>query len=678
MKLTLRILMMVVPVVILITFIFAAWSYNSIYSAVMSNTEKTLSTSIHTYIKQQIIPDYEISVKNSSENNRPSVSSFKLSAQKALEMVGTPWPTHKMIFTADGKQIYCSQNMSSEEYKKLWSDKASEFADNNMSEQSGDISIGESEWFYKTVKFEPWDWYVIMAVKHSSIYSNTNSFIGSSLFILLSLAVSITFIIITFFKYNIINPIQKISTNVEAFTYGLKPFKTGVPDGNIIGRLARQIEDMSQTAFNQRKAISELNTQLEVKYSATHKELIKSEMQYRRLFENMLNGCAYHKIIMYEDTPVDYVFLEVNSAFEKQTGLKAKDIVGKRITEVLPDIIKDKVDWIGIYGKVAITGENIQFDSYSEPLGEYFSISAYQIKKYYFAVTVQNITEQVEANNTLKKINKNLDKAVKDETNKRVISEQFMLENKKFIEMGQLISSIAHQWRQPINALGLYIQTLKYAQRNNTLDKETLENTVDNSMKLIMNLSDIIDDFMNYYSPKSAEKPVPVIKVVLDTFRLIGSNMALKNISYQAVCKCAQHECGIEDMGHQGCAAADKLITGFEGEFKQVVLNLLSNAVDAIEERQETEKDFSPKIHVYIKVNDDNILIEILDNGIGIEPENIRRLFDPYFTTKDEGKGTGIGLYMSKNIIEKHMNGKLSIRLEGENKIFSISLKASD
>ncbi|MBI5740157.1 MAG: MEDS domain-containing protein [Nitrospirae bacterium] len=138
---------------------------------------------------------------------------------------------------------------------------------------------------------------------------------------------------------------------------------------------------------------------IESSEARTVKDALKrSEEKLHSLFSNMSEGFAYHRIILDDKgKPCDYVFLEVNEAFEKLTGLKGKNIIGKKVTDALPGIEKDPTDWIGKYGKVALTGEPAQFESYSEPLKKWFSISAFSPHKGYFAVTFSDITERKQA-----------------------------------------------------------------------------------------------------------------------------------------------------------------------------------------------------------------------------------------------------------------------------------------
>ncbi|MBI5557100.1 MAG: PAS domain S-box protein [Deltaproteobacteria bacterium] len=129
-----------------------------------------------------------------------------------------------------------------------------------------------------------------------------------------------------------------------------------------------------------------------------------NEKKYRLLFENMLNGFAYHRIIVDEqNVPLDYIFLEVNSAFERKTGLVREQIIGRRVTEALPHIREDDFDWIGVFGKVALTGEAVYFDQYIPKLNKWFSFAAYSPEQGFFAVVIRDITLSKQAEQKLRR-----------------------------------------------------------------------------------------------------------------------------------------------------------------------------------------------------------------------------------------------------------------------------------
>jgi len=138
---------------------------------------------------------------------------------------------------------------------------------------------------------------------------------------------------------------------------------------------------------------------------------------FEMFFERMIDGFAYHKIVLNKvGKPVDYVFLQVNSAFEKMTGLKRDKILGKRVTEVLKGIENDPSDWIGIYGRVAITGKPVEFENFAKPLDKWFKVSAFSPEKGFFVTLFEDITKSKNAEDKLKKINEQLEDRVAKRT----------------------------------------------------------------------------------------------------------------------------------------------------------------------------------------------------------------------------------------------------------------------
>lgn len=143
------------------------------------------------------------------------------------------------------------------------------------------------------------------------------------------------------------------------------------------------------------------------------RELKKSEQKYRRFFTTIPSGWAYHKVVLDENNnPVDYTFLEVNKAFELQTGLKKEDIIGKNVTEVLPGIKKDSSDWIGKYGKVALTGESIYLESYAEPMEKWYSVAASSPEAGYFITVFEDISERKKIEQEKEELDKELQKVL--------------------------------------------------------------------------------------------------------------------------------------------------------------------------------------------------------------------------------------------------------------------------
>ncbi len=143
-----------------------------------------------------------------------------------------------------------------------------------------------------------------------------------------------------------------------------------------------------------RKQVNKLKV-VEVRNKELEYSLRESEAKYRFLFNHMINGSAYQKILIDENNqPIDYIFLEVNKSFERLTGIKKADAINKKATEIFPGIEKTEFDWIGAFGKVALTGEATRFENYLEPLKKWYDVFAYSTEKGYFITTFNDITDR--------------------------------------------------------------------------------------------------------------------------------------------------------------------------------------------------------------------------------------------------------------------------------------------
>ncbi|MFW2551830.1 ATP-binding protein [Aliarcobacter butzleri] len=255
-----------------------------------------------------------------------------------------------------------------------------------------------------------------------------------------------------------------------------------------------------------------------------------------------------------------------------------------------------------------------------------------------------------------KKLNTELEEKVIVETSKQKEQEQLLIQQTRLAAMGEMIGNIAHQWRQPLNALGLILQNLKFSYEIGELDEKMIDKSVKKATLLTENMSKTIDDFRNFFRPNKAKENFKINEGITKAVELIESTFEHNNIKLE-----------------KDFVSSEIEFFGFANEFSQVILNLLTNAKDAILEN----KIENPLIIIQTKIDDEYIYISIKDNGLGIKDEIINKIFEPYFTTKDEGKGTGIGLYMSKIIIENNMNGKIEVKNEqnGANVIIKLPIK---
>jgi len=252
----------------------------------------------------------------------------------------------------------------------------------------------------------------------------------------------------------------------------------------------------------------------------------------------------------------------------------------------------------------------------------------------------EQLEERVnERTKQLKELNETLEVKVVEEISKQKEQEQILIQQSKLAAMGEMIGNIAHQWRQPLNALGLVMQNIQFSYEMGDLDDEFMEHSTKKVNLLTKTMSKTIDDFRSFFKPNKEKSSFDLGSNVYKSISLVESTLEHHDISL----KCDE--------------LADIKVYGFENEFSQTVLNILSNAKDALIQNE------TPSAFVKINIEKDdkygNVIVE--DNAGGIPEDIIDKIFNPYFTTKEEGKGTGIGLYMSKIIIEQNMNGKLEV-----------------
>ncbi|GFO61507.1 hypothetical protein GMST_38320 [Geomonas silvestris] len=218
--------------------------------------------------------------------------------------------------------------------------------------------------------------------------------------------------------------------------------------------------------------------------------------------------------------------------------------------------------------------------------------------------------------------------------------DEVLMQQSRQAALGEMIGNIAHQWRQPLNAVGLLVQDLSLCYEYGNFDQHYLDTNTKKIMKLVRHMSQTIDDFRNFFTPERDKVPFDLNKTVEKTLHLVEGSLADKRIRIQLETEAVPE------------------LTGYPNEFSQVLLNILNNAKDAFAGQQIED----PSVVVRVRLEQGRPVVTIADNAGGIPEEIIDRVFEPYFTTKDQGKGTGIGLYMSKKLVEKTMNGSLTVR----------------
>ena len=240
-------------------------------------------------------------------------------------------------------------------------------------------------------------------------------------------------------------------------------------------------------------------------------------------------------------------------------------------------------------------------------------------------------------------------KALEEELHKK---EEIMISQSRHAAMGEMISMIAHQWRQPISVIAMGANNILVDIELELLDNETLGKTAKDIIDQTQELSDTIDDFRNFFRPVHDTEDVLPEDILKEAFMVIGKSLENNTIEV------------IQEIH------SNKSIKTYSRELMQVLINILKNAKEVLVEKV----DIGRKMIISIVDEDDYIVITICDNGGGIKEDILPNIFDPYFTTKGVAEGTGLGLYMSKTIIEEHLYGRLQAYNKDNGACFKIRL----
>jgi PAS domain S-box-containing protein len=350
--------------------------------------------------------------------------------------------------------------------------------------------------------------------------------------------------------------------------------------------------------------------------------LQESESKYRSLFENMTSGFAYHKVVLDANSePVDYVFLEVNDAFERLTGLERDDILGKRVTEILPRIRNSEFDWIETYGEVALTGQEIKFDQHSEALGRWFCVSAYSPRKGYFATVFEDITERRLIEEELRMFTVDVEK-----TNR---------------ELEQYVRVVSQDLQAPLDHLSRECGKLEVAceTKGTTQEKETLHG-IRRDVEQIQNVVEGLLEYSRIQTQGKAFEPMDLGE---------SARGALEKLAK----KLRQNEGQVE------ITELPKL-SGDPGQWGQLFVYLIGHAIE-----YRSEQPPIVKISSCREEQEWHITVEY--NGVGIDASDHERVFEMFERRQGaEGKlGTGVGLAICKKVVERH-GGRIWIETPAE------------
>ena len=263
-----------------------------------------------------------------------------------------------------------------------------------------------------------------------------------------------------------------------------------------------------------------------------------------------------------------------------------------------------------------------------------------------YSEEVQERTDELES------LNKSLEQRVSNELRAHRQKDKILIQQSKMAEMGDMLSMIAHQWRQPLNQMSYLFMNIDSAYEHKELTKEYLDDKLKEGNTLLEFMSVTIDDFRNYFRPDKEKEFVLVSDVVNTSVTLMQKSLDVSCVEVEV------QSYGVE------------LTHIYKNEFIQVILNLIKNAKDILVDK----KIENPKIIITTRSKSNKLIVEVCDNAGGVDEKIIDKIFDPYFSTKDKKSGTGLGLYMSKMIIEEHLGGKLSVYNSEDGACFRIEI----
>ena len=309
------------------------------------------------------------------------------------------------------------------------------------------------------------------------------------------------------------------------------------------------------------------------------------------------------------------------------------------------------------------TVQNISKAEHDEALSKFTTLQYKKVIDYSFTIKIVIFSlfiiilllffyrREKNLKNKISKLNQNLEYKITKEVNKNREKDQYLFQQSKLASMGEMIGNIAHQWRQPLNRIGLSSQIIHtLVEDKETTNNEQIKRKIDHINKNIHYMSDTIEDFMNYFHPDKEKKVFLIHDSFMKALQLLKTRTSDITINLKV--------------------NEELQINGYENEFTQIILVILNNALD----NYEITKVDNFIIDIFIEENNNYYTILIKDNGGGIEAKTIDKIFEPYFTTKFQKEGSGIGLYMAKMILEQSMQSSIDVRSYGNITIFEIQL----
>ncbi|MFA6136448.1 MAG: PAS domain S-box protein [Sulfurimonas sp.] len=452
-------------------------------------------------------------------------------------------------------------------------------------------------------------------------------------YITLTIVISICLILIIAVStiQGIVNPIHQLIGLTQEINEG----KVILHNNSTIQKIAQR-EDEIGLLFN---SFTRLMEHLLVPYeniTQSDRPLVDKTDEVKRLLD------SFDKYIIASKTDENGNITYVSQAFQDASGYSREELIGKphnivRHQDMPKEIFNDM--WKTIKSGNTWSGEikNRTKD------GNFYWIKTTvspDIDRKSNIVGYKEICENITSAKAYEELSKTLENRVSQEIIKNNEKTAYMLQQSRLAQMGEMISMIAHQWRQPLSSISAISGTLSLDVIMNNYNEDFFQERLNAISELSQYLSQTIDDFRGFFKKDKIIEKAKVKDIVESCLHVIDSSLKNKNINVVITIN------------------QDIVIESYVNEIKQVILNIFKNAEDAFLEK--SIEDATIFFKGYQK--ETNVYIEIEDNAGGVPEEIMGKVFDPYFSTKSKKDGTGLGLYMSKTIIEEHCSGTLVLR----------------